>query len=382
MRCAGSSGRNALSASERTRKLPHPKRPVRWFGGVGVVSLGIAVLLLAAPSAAGKATSIRVVSSVDVLGPSGSVAVFNPFNHDTYMVVNDPRPPYSTNVTVIGLKNTVVANLPLAGEPSVPSLTYDPSSHDVYVCDNTDNLVLVLSGSTTRVLARLNLGSPYASVYDPQNQQVYVAAASFQFGGTESDAQVYALNGTHRVATIDVGNTPESIVYSPATHDLYTANYASSNVSVISGSSERLIKTIPAPPFNQSQPSAVYYSASTHDVLLVDAIDQSHPWAIQVISPANRIVKEIPMPGTSKPFLVFDPQSGEEYVLLGFDLRVLVLSPTFQIAGTISLPDAAESATYDPDNHDVYVASNHSTQGFVFVISTSTNKLIPKFPWG
>jgi YVTN family beta-propeller protein len=107
----------------------------------------------------------------------------------------------------------------------------DPSTHTVYVANesNNENTVSVINGAA--VTATIGVGSqPDGVGVDPSTHTVYVAD---QDGNTVS-----VINGGAVTATIGVGNHPEGMGVDPSTHTAYVANTFGNSVSVVSRSPE------------------------------------------------------------------------------------------------------------------------------------------------
>ncbi|MGC8631961.1 MAG: YncE family protein [Thermoprotei archaeon] len=72
------------------------------------------------------------------------------------------------------LKGNVVIPPPFLDGPV--ALVYDPSNNDIYVANYRSGTVSVISGATNAVIATIPVGShPFGVAYDPKNQAVYVA---------------------------------------------------------------------------------------------------------------------------------------------------------------------------------------------------------------
>jgi YVTN family beta-propeller protein len=87
---------------------------------------------------------------------------------------------------------------------------------------------------------------PFGGVYDPANNQVYVANTNSDILSptfTNSSGSVSAIDTYNVVRTIPVGNDPIGVAYDSATNRIYVSNTGSQSVSVINGTIDTLIGT-------------------------------------------------------------------------------------------------------------------------------------------
>jgi YVTN family beta-propeller protein len=147
-------------------------------------------------------------------------SVYNPTNKDVY-IVNEGNLGIaykSGNVTVVGSANTVVKTVSVAPHPITIAL--NPSNHDVYVLNVTIGSVgystnctvtPITSGNSAKKAIPVGNGA-YYSVYDPNNNEMYV---------TESKSNVTAIiSGTTLLTTLTTKGNPQAAAYDPGTTDM------------------------------------------------------------------------------------------------------------------------------------------------------------------
>ena len=97
-----------------------------------------------------------------------------------------------------------------------------------------------LSGSAFQVFRNISVGvGPAAVVYDPQDQEVFVANSG------SDNVSAISLSTDTVVASVPVGRAPVALTYDAPLREVLVANSGSGNVSVISLSDDRVVATIP-----------------------------------------------------------------------------------------------------------------------------------------
>lgn len=175
-------------------------------------------------------------------------------------------------VSVIdGSTDRVSQILEVGGMPTTP--TFDPSNGDMYL--PTGGAVDVIAPSSAKVVASIPVGGNPAVLYDPVNNQLYVA----NFGS----ASVSIIDGaTDRVtSTLAVGMFPTVPVLDPVTGEVYVVNDGSSNVSVISGLTDTIVATIPvglgpeSPAYDPGSGNLVVPDAGSRNLSIVSGVSHS-----------------------------------------------------------------------------------------------------------
>jgi|SRR5208283_1661903 len=300
-------------------------------------------------------------------------------------------PQVNGTVSVIsGATNTVIAIVTVGWAPG--SATVDPYDSDVYVanydpgCGNCGSgfwqaapNVTVISGTTNAAVSSIRtLANPIGVTFDPVNGDLYVPDNTFNAAGNGS---VSVISGATNeiLETISVGAFPTNVFYDSASGDLYVTDQVSDvgveapdQISVISGSTNTVIGSIPMPGIGTGP---VILDSSNGDVYVGGAN------GVSVISSAtNTLIQDIPISNARLGFL--DPQ-GDVYVICpGSPATVSVISGISNtVVATFSVGTAGYM-TYDPANGDIYTTTFGSD--ILNVTSIATHKQIQSLnlgPW-
>jgi YVTN family beta-propeller protein len=159
-------------------------------------------------------------------------------------------------------------------------------------------------------------------------------------------------------------------VFDPLNGDVYAANTGSNNVSVIEGTTNRVIASIPVGIY----PSAAAFDSSNGDIYVENTGSDN----ISVITgSSNMVAATIPV-GSVPSGAAFDSSNGEIYVTNQGSRNVSVLSSsTNKVIATINMPQSNEipcAAAFDSANGDVYVSD--IGQDNVIVIDGSSNTVV------
>lgn len=183
---------------------------------------------------------------------------------------------------------------------------------------------------------------------------------------------------------VAAGNSPLGIAYDSANGDLYVANQGSANVSVISGSTNTVVATIPV----DWGPYGVAYDSANGLVYVATCGNNCNlgPGNVTVINGStNRVVGTIPV-GTTPSGIAFDSANGNLYVTNQVSDTVSVVSPAANaVVATVRVGGTPIGVACDPADGDVYVANSGSSN--VSVLSGVTNRVVanisfPRSPVG
>ncbi len=129
--------------------------------------------------------------------------------------------------TAVAAVPMVTATISVGSESD--AVAANPLTGSVYVTNQLDNTVSVISGQTNTISATIPVGSPQGMAVNPLTGDVYVT--------NFNDSTVSVISGqTNTVSTtIPVGSLPISVAVNPPTGDVYVTNFNEGTVSVISG---------------------------------------------------------------------------------------------------------------------------------------------------
>jgi YVTN family beta-propeller protein len=175
------------------------------------------------------------------------------------------------------------------------------------------------------------------------------------------------------IATIPVGSVPTGLAYDGGKGEVFVANSGSNNVSVISDATNKVIATIPV----RSQPGGVAYDSGKGEVFVTNQGSNT----VSVISDAtNKVIATIPV-GSVPAGLAYDSGKGEVFVTNFNSNNVSVISDaTNKVIATIPVGSQPGGVAYDSGKGEVFVANDGSNN--VSVISDATNKVIATIPIG
>lgn len=177
------------------------------------------------------------------------------------------------------------------------------------------------------------------------------------------------------IASFSVGKNPLLPVLDPVTGAVYVANYDAGNVSVIDGTTDRLVASIPAYP--QPVSPAVDPVTGTVYVPIEGTNNVSVVSGTTGAVLANVPVKADPLPLTP----VYDPASGDFYVTSTLSTDVLVLSGSSPaVVATIPLPGRPLPPAVDNATGELYVPIEGT--GTVSVLDGGSNSLVANLTVG
>ena len=284
-------------------------------------------------------TSIGSVVTTIAVGDGPLYGAYDPENGYVY-VGNEA----GVNVSVLSGTHAL-RSIPVGFGPW--AVQYDPSDGYVYVGHLGIDNITVVNG--TAFLAFIPTGGCATSeVWDTASGYLYSEAG----GGSCGPSVVTAVEGTHRVKSIDTGATPaspEGATYDPLNHYVYVPEYGGKNVTVIKGQS--IIASVDVG--RDSAPIGAVFDSTNGYVYVADAGTDS----VSVIN-GTRVIASIHV-GTDPFPPCFDPANGFVYVPNYVADTVSVIRG-LSLAATVTVGSFPINLTYDPDNGLIYVANLYS----------------------
>jgi YVTN family beta-propeller protein len=262
--------------------------------------------------------------------------------------------------------NSIVANVGLGSIPE--GVAYDPVSNDLYIADELNNAVEVVSATDDTEVANLPVGSePVGVAYDGANGDIVVtnygsANVTFISGSTNSIE-----------ANPGVGNAPADVAYDSANGNLYVTNDNDNTVTVLNGESGSLVGTV----YVGSEPYGIAYDSLTNQLFVANSLSGN----VSVIAGTNDTVVASPGVGTAPVGVAFDPANGDVYVtdLISGDLSV-ISGQTDSTLGSVAVGSLPFGVAYDSDNGMVYAALEGADAAAV--VWTGNNSLAAVVPLG
>jgi len=298
----------------------------------------------------------KIVGKVRV-GYGASDIIYNPSNEEVY-VVNQ------LNSTVSVLSGVSVVKTIAVGPQNCYfcfNLLYNPFNGDVYVANSGSNTVTVISSSTNSVITTITVGDdPVDLIYDGSNQKVYVE--------NQGSNTVSVIKGTSLVSTITVGETPLFLTFDPSNNDIYVAyvgsGFYSDQVAVISGATNKVITTVSI----YSGVGAILYDPANKEVYATGYANdgggnQNNAFFFAISSSTNKIVANITFTDYFPviQYLAYNPSNKDLYFaeVNGYSGGYFgALSPANRYVGNYSSTSLYYPAqiTYNPSQSDMYVA--------------------------
>ncbi|HEX6771395.1 MAG TPA: YncE family protein [Acidobacteriaceae bacterium] len=120
---------------------------------------------------------------------------------------------------------------------------------------------------------------PHAIAFNPANRTFYAV--------DQNDNRVVAVDIAGKQSTIDVGRQPNAIAIDPGTNRIYVVNAGSGNVSVIDGSHNHVISTVPT----DTRPYAIGIDAGLHRAYVSNTFSDK----VTVIEGATNMATQLPL---------------------------------------------------------------------------------------
>ena len=281
--------------------------------------------------------------------------------HRVYALQRFPQPPPVSGQNTTGMQSSiaVIDPLGLSVITTYPNLGYGPpfeSTGNVLVDDPTGHRLFNASvnatlngqfveGATqidtvTGTVAAVASGyEPNSLAYDPSTQELYVADR-----GPSGSVTILSVKGAPRdITSAEVGQAAYGIAVDPSTQSVYVANSSGPSVSVISGVSDKVVKTVTA----GAIVSSVAVDTSSHTVFVTNGADGN----VTVIDGATNTVTGTIQVGTPQYNVAVDPDTHSVWTTSSQSTSVTALNPIApRFAGANRFATAAAiSANEYPD---------------------------------
>ncbi len=256
------------------------------------------------------------------------------------------------------------------------SLAYAPVQNELFVPNGGSANVTVLNLTTGSPVASLPIGSGGSSVaYDPVNEDVYVPCQ--QTVTTLANVTVISAAQNRVVGNVTTasGNALD-VAVDGSTGDAFVVNYGSyglagfvpqaeANVTVVSGSTNRALASIPLNVF----PNGITYDPDVNELVVQDPGD-SDSW---LVNPTTGLV-EGTLPSGYLPLIsAYDPVQHELAVVSHGNYNLTVYDASLQPVARVTLGYSPTSIAYDPTDGDFYVADDLG--GNLTVVNATTYTL-------
>jgi YVTN family beta-propeller protein len=231
--------------------------------------------------------------------------------------------------SIISTTNSVIS-IPVGSNSSQPNgIAYNPINGNMYVGLTGDASVSVIDVKTNKEIKEIPLfnktviGLPSGIAYDPFNKALLVTVEDHKNDSqfTTIGSFVYRIDPKTDALVAHVlvaPNDSEGIAYDPYENTFYVANSGSSNVSVINGTTNTVIKTIPV----GTGPTAIAYDSVNHNVYVGNGLSDT----VSVINgTTNTVIKTFHLKGLIN--MAYNPDNDKIYMTSSAYNSVSVMQP-------------------------------------------------------
>jgi YVTN family beta-propeller protein len=196
------------------------------------------------------ATTLAVRTIIPV-GPKPTFVKLNPVTNRILVVTYG-----NSSVAVINGNTDTLEMIVPSGGSAAWGLAVDPSANLVYVSNRDSGTVTTLDGNHGyQVVASRTIqpcggpgASPYGLAFNPSNEKLYIACSPFHSVNRAAVYRAYAV-GLTRLAFLPIGDGGDDggggVAVDEATSNVFFTNSAANTVSVISGTTDTVIATLP-----------------------------------------------------------------------------------------------------------------------------------------
>jgi YVTN family beta-propeller protein len=260
--------------------------------------------------------------------------------------------------SINGEAQTFTSTIPVGNNPYTASVNL--STNKIYVANQGDHNVSVIDGATGAVIKTVPVqATPSAMAIDPTRNIVYVANS----GGLNGSVTVIDGKNDTVSGTVNTGNSPQSIAVNPVTGMAYVANQISSDVSVLQGT--RFIAQITGIP----SVYVVTVNSVTNKIYAADHFDTN---VVVIDGATNTIVKTIPGAGPNATSGAVNPVTNRIYFTNESANEVTVIDGNTDTVMTLAPTGSGPAAiAANPVTNKIYVSDSGDTT--VTVIDGATN---------
>ena len=280
------------------------------------------------------------------------------------------------------INNTVVATVTVGEYPT--GVAYDPGKGEIFVTNSGSDSVSVISDGTNKIVANVTVGlGPEGIAYDSGKGEIFVANTNYNSGGAIGTVAVIS-DSTDRVITnITVGVAPLYLVYDSGKSEIFVSDEGSTDntISVISDSSNQVVATVNGGP----APEGLAYDPAKGEIFIANY----NAGSFSVISDSTNalvVTKQLGTYAGDPTDVTYDSGKGAVFLTCG-DGVVYIISDSnntaFAYAPLVQFPVSQDSfgplpngIIYDPAKGELYVADSGSNAvsniSDSFIISGST----------
>jgi YVTN family beta-propeller protein len=195
---------------------------------------------------------------------------------------------------------------------------------------------------------------PVGAAVNPATNRIYTA--------NQDSNSVSVIDGSTNtvVTTIPVGSHPHGVAVNPSTNRVYVANYDSGNVSVIDGSSDGVLTAIPV----GLHPYAVTVDPATNRIYASNHDSGTGTYVVSVIDGVtNSVLASIPTGDYKPEGVAANPTTNRIYAAVSAYYQVgnvlVIDGSTNTVVATIPVSDTPYEVAVNPVTNRIYVTDVH-----------------------
>ena len=332
--------------------------------------------------------SFKVVERVPI--SVGTGVALTPDGKFAY-VPNFGGEPFNPNVAVVDTSTyKVVATIPLNVNLTPSYIEISPDGSMAWVSESPYTggapVITVIQTSTNQIVGQVPIpgsATPYVIVFSPNGKRAWVTADL----NAVDVINVSRMKVVSQIATL--GNVHGPAI-SPDGTTLLLPNSGSSQVAAVSESGGDTLANIPVGDMDGGNQLFLEYGGAAVSLDGARAyVTNYFSDNLSVIDTASKtVLASVRTPGYGPTGVAVSPDGSKAYVANSFDNSVTVVDTTSFARNKIPMPNPSypSSIAIAPDGRHVYVAGNNLMPDFgkakcyVFVIDTTTNKVVTSIP--
>jgi DNA-binding beta-propeller fold protein YncE len=223
----------------------------------------------------------------------------------------------------------------IGGEGGWDYLSVDAAAHRLYV-----------SHATKVVVVDTQAGKVVGEIPDTPGVHGFAIAADlgkgFASNGREAKASIVDLKTLKLIQKVDTGENPDSILYEPGRHEVYTMNGRGKSATVFDPQTGKVVATIPLggkPEFAQADPKAGKVYVNMEDLNAIKVIDTA----------THTVTATWPIaPGESASGMAIDLESHRLFIGCDNKLMLMIDNTSGKVVYSVPIGEGVDSNWFDP----------------------------------
>jgi YVTN family beta-propeller protein len=268
---------------------------------------------------------------------------FDPVNNKVYCATSD-----SDVVVVDAIEDTLVARVRVGEDLRL--VCYDPVDTSTWAASTSEGTVGVIDGATDQLTDSLWSGIfyPGALCYNPLNNRLYCLGQV----KNQVSSQLVVIDGDSNrlLKTVPVDSSADSMVWNPANNKIYLSNSADNTVSILDCASDSIAVTVGTGEW----PGAMCCSDDGKVYVTTNA------GGVAVIDPSGDSIRAfVPTPYDPRT-LCYDRTDNKMYAGLRSVNQVSVIDVDGDsVVATVPVAESCEKVCWNPNHNKVYVCGRN-----------------------